>query len=272
MGKNPKTVLVTGAANGIGLEITKFLAENNDIVIATDFSKESLAKLEGAPNIHPIYMDVTNIDTIHEAAKKIASITDSFDCLINNAGIFVGGPMVEVDLKEMEKIVDVNILGVFRVTKVFFPFLYKAKGKIINIGSEAGRFSYPLNGPYSITKYALESFSDSLRRELMFLGMDVIILEIGACATSLLQKTYCDYDNIDQEKSYFTKQLNLVVKTCENELKRGANPKVVAKRIYRLIHKKRTRARYRIKNNKTRRILEFLPTGLVDFAMKKILK
>ncbi|MHA1211872.1 MAG: SDR family NAD(P)-dependent oxidoreductase, partial [Candidatus Heimdallarchaeota archaeon] len=153
------------------------------------------------------------------------------------------------------------------------PLLFKNKGRVVNIGSEAGRIAFPMNGPYSMSKYALEAFSDSLRRELMFYNMKVIHLQIGAINTPLIDETLNAYtEQIDLEKTHYKNLLKIVVNTCEKEKSRCAEPIVVAKSVYKALHKKRPKARKRVKNNKGRRMLEFLPSSLLDFSMKKMLK
>jgi len=273
MAKKAKTVLITGAASGIGLAITEYLAQKGDKVIATDFNKEALAELNGRANITTFYLDVTDSKSISDVKDKISEIAQGLDGLVNNAGMFVGGPLVEMSEKDVEKIMDVNILGVFRVSKILFPLLLENKGRIINMGSEAGRISFPLNGPYSMSKYALEAFSDSLRRELMFLGIKVIHLQIGAVNTEFLKRTYsCYAEDLDIEKTLFPALIEKVIPTCEKEFDTCAEPEDIAKAVYRVLHKKRPKARYKIKNNKGRRLLEFLPSSLIDFAILKMFK
>jgi len=273
MQKKKKTILVTGAASGIGLAITNYLVTQGDYVIAFDINEKALNDMKKSDLITPFVVDVTKISSINKAVEKIKKKFSGLDGLVNNAGIFVGGPLVEVDEKEVEKILRVNVLGPFQITKAVFPLLYEKKGRVINIGSETGRFAYPLAGPYTMSKYAIEAFSDSLRRELMFLDMKVIHFQIGAVNTPLLFDTYsCYNENFDHEKSLFKNQLKIVIKVCENEMKTGADPTHIAKIIHRVLHKRYPRARYKIKNNKLRRFLEFLPTLIVDSAMKRFLK
>jgi len=273
MAKKVKTVLITGAASGIGLAIAEYLAQKGDKVIATDKNKEALAILNGKPNIITFYLDVTDSKSISIVKDKISEIPQGLDGLVNNAGIFVGGPLVEMSEKDVEEIIDVNVLGVFRVSKILFPLLLENKGRIINVGSEAGRISFPLNGPYSMSKYALEAFSDSLRRELMFLGVKVIHLQVGAVNTPMLERTYrCYTEDIDIEKTLLPNLVEKVIPTCKKEFDRCAEPEDIAKVVYRIIHRKRPKARYKIRNNKGRRLMEFLPSSLIDFVLLKMLK
>ena len=165
MRQHNKVILVTGAASGIGLAITNFLVEKGDHVIATDINKEALEPLSHNNSISTFYVDVTDIESVKKAYEKISEKFSAIDGIVNNAGIFVGGPLVELEARAIEKILSVNVLGAFNITKVFFPMLFTTKGRVVNIGSEVGRFAFPLNGPYSMSKFALEAFSDSLRRE-----------------------------------------------------------------------------------------------------------
>ena len=273
MAKSKKFVLVTGAANGIGLAITEYLAEKGDFVFASDIDLETLKKLDGKQNITTVYLDVTDSDSIIKAIEEINKITDGLDVLVNNAGIFVGGPIIEVSEQDIAKIMNVNVVGVHKVTKLLFPLLLKKKGRIINIGSETGRIAFPLNGPYSMSKFALEAFSDALRRELMFLGIKVVHFQVGAMNTPFLERTYCCYtEDIDIEKTLFPNLINSVIPVCEKEQKKSGDPSLVGKKVYKVIHKRRPKARYKIKNNKLRRIVEFLPDSLIDFAMKNMFK
>jgi len=273
MAKEQKTIVVTGAASGIGLAISQYFAEKGDHVFATDINKDALEKMAGIENLTPLFMDVTNTPSLLNAREKIAAVTDGLDGLVNNAGLFIGGPLVEVSEQKMEQIFAVNVLGVYKTTKAFFPLLLQKKGRIVNIGSEVGRLVFPVNGPYSMTKFALEAFSDALRRELMFLGMRVIHLQMGAVNTPLLDTTIRTYSqDFDLEETHFPNLLTRVITSCETEKNRCASPEEVAKIVFRVMYKKHTRARYRIKNNRSRRMLEFFPENMLDRIMFRVLK
>jgi short-subunit dehydrogenase len=272
MAKSRKFVLVTGAANGIGLAITEYLAKKGDFVIASDIDEENLNRLKGRENIATVYLDVRNSESISKAVEEIRKITDGLDVLINNAGVFVGGPLLEVSEQDLAEILKVNVIGVHKVTKLVFPLL-KKNSRIINIGSETGRIAFPMNGPYSMSKFALEAFSDSLRRELMFLDMKVILFQVGAMNTSMLDRTYCCYaEEIDIEKTLFPKLVSSVISACEKEQRKSGDPSLVGKKVYKVIHKRRPKARYKIRNSKLRRMVEFLPDSLIDSAIKNMFK
>ena len=268
MGKGKKTVLVTGAASGIGQAVAEYLAEKGEEIIATDLDTEGLKKYHSKENIHAVFMDVSSNESIEIAHKQIESLTDGIDVLVNNAGIFTGGPLVEMDTEEIENIMNINVLGYVRVTQAFYSLIRNRKGRIINISSEVGRISFPFNGPYSMSKYAIEAFSDSLRRELVKFGIKVVIIQPGAMDTSFIDATKTVYQKYS-ENSEFEDIFSRLIPVLEKE--KYADPLYLAKKIYRIIHSKHPRIRYRIKNNKQRRMLEFLPASWTDFLIRNFM-
>lgn len=262
-----KIVLVTGASHGIGHSITKFLLSRGDVVIPTDLDSIGLKSFENQENSFPIPMDVTNVESIQTAVEKVKQKYGKIDGIVNNAGIFIGGPIVEVELSEYENIFSINVLGYVRVTKAFFPVLRKGS-RIVNVSSEVGRIAFPFNGPYTMTKYAVEAFSDSLRRELTYFDMKVSIIQPGSMQTQLGASTTDSYRHYCKD-SAFEKQINRVWKVLKKE--GYADPIAVAKKTYNALHCKNPKNRYRVKNNRARRVLEFLPARWVDFIIKNVM-
>ena len=136
------------------------------------------------------------------------------------------------------------------------------------MSSEVGRIAFPFNGPYSMSKYAIEAFSDSLRREFQFLGMKVIIIQPGAIRTSLPEITVKNYQKY-MENSDFKEVISRVFKVLETEI--YADPIFVAKKVYKAVHKKKPKLRYKVKNNKQRGFLEYLPASWADFLIKNLI-
>ncbi|MCG3259178.1 MAG: SDR family NAD(P)-dependent oxidoreductase [Candidatus Heimdallarchaeota archaeon] len=268
MKEKSKIVLVTGAAHGIGQAITEYLSQKGDFVIATDYDSEGLVKYNSNEKIHTIIMDVTNQVSIQKAASEVEKLVGGIDCIVNNAGLFIGGPLVEVDFKDFQKIFDVNVLGYLRVTQSFYQLLKSNKGRVVNMSSEVGRIAFPFNGPYSMSKYAIEAFSDSLRREFQFLDMKVVIIQPGAIRTSLPEVTLKNYQKYI-ENSDFQEVISRVLKVLETE--KYADPIFVAKKVYKAIHKKKPKRRYKVKNNKLRGFLVYLPVSWTDFLVKNFI-
>ena len=267
MATKSNTILVTGAAHGIGQAISEYLVERGDTVIAADYDEEGLKKFNNK-NLHPVILDVTDQESIEKALVQVKNLTDGLDALVNNAGLFFGGPLVEVELSDFEKIFNVNVLGYIRVTKTFFPLLKTRKGRVVNLSSEVGRISFPFNGPYAMTKYAVEDFTDTLRREFMFKDMKVIGIQPGAINTSLPEKTVESYGKY-LEQSEFEQEMSRVWGVLDKE--KYEDPKYVAKKVFKAVHKKYPKRKYRVKNNKQRRLLEFLPASWADYIIKKFI-
>lgn len=273
-------VLITGAGNGIGFAITKYFIERGIFVIATDLRVEKLLALPD--DCLAVYrMDVTKDSNIVEIFETIREKYDGIDAIIHSAGIFVGGSLIEVEPSKMEQILNVNILGAYRVNRYFFQLLNNFKSKkiqksvkpkIIHMSSECGRLTaLPFNGPYSISKYGLEAYSDSLRRELSLFNIDVVVIQPGAIATNFESHTVQEY-NQNLEQSVFKRQLQQVVKKTIQEYNTSLHPEKVANLCYQILHKKRPKIRYKIGNNLLRCFLDLLPDHWIDFAIKKYME
>ncbi len=185
--KNKGSILITGASSGIGKYATQILAERGWIVWAgyrSDLDRESLLKLH-SNNILPIKIDVTDIDLILSARKTIKEKGIELKCLINNAGIALGGPLEILEMDEIRKVFEVNVFGLIQMTQTFLPLLRESSGRVINISSVSGLFSVPFLMPYSASKYAVEAISDSLRGELNEQKIKVSIIEPGPIKTSI---------------------------------------------------------------------------------------
>ena len=192
-----KTVVVTGASTGIGWGCAKVLIEKGFRVLGSvrkEADAERLAKEFGG-NFTPLLFDVTDEAAVGRAASATASVlgNEALFGLVNNAGIAVAGPLLYLDADELRRQLEVNVTGQFIVIQAFAPLLAQVSepdqaGRIVMISSVGGRNASPFVGPYNASKFALEGLSESLRRELMLLGIDVIIIAPGAVATPIWDK------------------------------------------------------------------------------------
>ncbi len=164
-------ILITGAGGGIGKAVVRRLLQQGYEVFGCDIRKTDMKHKK----YHGVVMDVTSVESIQEALKTVTKITDRLYAVINTAGIMYTGSLVEENPDRLDKIVDGNLLGMFRVNQIFFPLIEKGHGRILNFSSEYGKyFTSPFSAYYMLTKHAVESYSDGLRRELAFLGIPVI--------------------------------------------------------------------------------------------------
>ena len=200
-----KKIVITGVSTGIGYSSAKILCNSGYFVYGSVRKQEDADKLSSklGDNFQPLIFDVTDLKAISESAEKVQADLipgESIAGLVNNAGVAMGGPVTLIDTDVFRKQFEVNFFGLIDVTKVFLPLLGASKdsqnqGKIINISSVSGRRSLPFMAPYTASKFALEAFSDSLRRELMIYGVDVILIEPGPIKTAIWDKTPDPEDN-----------------------------------------------------------------------------
>ena len=277
-----KNIVITGVNTGIGYSGTKKLIENQYRVFGSVRKEEDGNKLkkEFGENFYPLIFDVRDEDAIKKAVLEVEQIVgdNGIDCLINNSGIALGGPSLHLPIGVFKEQFDVNLFGVISVTNAFSKLLgaYKNSnhtGKIIMVSSVSGKRSYPFVGPYTASKHALEGYSDSLRRELMLYGIDVIIIEPGPIKTAIWDKAPSPDDNpflgTDYEES-----LRIFYKQVIEKGKQGLESDLVGKLIKKIIESTRPKTRYVISANKLRDY--YLPglfsDRLFDKIIAKILK
>ena len=174
-----KAVLVTGASSGIGRNIAETLAAKGYLVYAGARKPEDLAALNRIDNVVAIRLDVTVQSDIDAAVASIRKRGTGLHGLVNNAGVAVVAPMIEVDEEDMRFQMDINVMGPYRVTRAFAPLLIESKGRITTTGSISGTLSVPFLGPYSMSKHAVEAYTDTLAAEMEKFGVKVSVIEPG---------------------------------------------------------------------------------------------
>lgn len=153
------SVLVTGSSTGIGRACALYLSRNGFRVFAGVRKQADGESLQGeASAIEPVILDVINSEQIAQVADLIKQETtaDGLSGLVNNAGIPVAGPLEFIPLDELRRALEVNVVGQIAMTQAMLPMLRAARGRVVNIGSIAGRISTPFMGPYSASKFAME--------------------------------------------------------------------------------------------------------------------
>ncbi len=181
-----RAVLVTGATSGIGLRMTQVLSANGFYVYAGARKASDLARLDAMDNVQSVRLDVNVQEDIDAAVTWVASEGRGLYGLINNAGVAVIGPLVEMSEEDMAFQMNVNVFGPYRVTKAFAPMLIESQGRIMTTGSISGILSAPFLGAYSMSKHAVEAYTDALAAEMAPFGMSVAVVEPGNYRSSIV--------------------------------------------------------------------------------------
>ena len=174
-----KAILVTGASTGIGRNIAKRLASEGYFVYAGARKGRDIEALSQIENIQGVRLDVTIQADIDAAVEAVRDGGRGLYGIVNNAGVGLMGLLAETDESELDFVFNVNVYGPYRIVKAFAPMIVDSKGRISNISSMAGIFSPPTYGVYSMSKHALESFTDSLAFEMGTVGVRLSVVEPG---------------------------------------------------------------------------------------------
>ena len=184
-----KAFLITGASSGIGFDIVKHLSELNHIVYATARKKTDLDNLGSIKNVIPIELDVTKPDHITKAVSLVESNSTGLFGLVNNAGLGGLGGFSTWNEEEFHQIFDVNVYGPWRMSNAFIDLLIESSGRIVNIGSQGGMITDKFFGPYTMTKHALEAYTEALRIELEEHQVKVTIVQPGGIETDIVSNS-----------------------------------------------------------------------------------
>ncbi len=175
-----KAVLITGASTGIGRNMAETLAREGYFVYAGARKDEDLAELDAIDNVMGVRIDVTKQDQVDAAVELVRKEGRGLWAVVNNAGVGTRAPVAAVSDDEIDFVFGVNVTGVVRVTRAFIPLLVESQGRIVTTGSIAGIRSGPGSSVYSMSKHAVEAFTDSLAAEMADAGVEVSVIEPGA--------------------------------------------------------------------------------------------
>jgi NAD(P)-dependent dehydrogenase (short-subunit alcohol dehydrogenase family) len=275
-----KSVAITGVSTGIGWGTTKVLIQKGFRVFGSVRKTQDAERLskEFGENFVPLIFDVTDEPAVQAAAGKVREGLngETLFGLVNNAGIAVAAPLIHMSTDDFRYQLEVNLVSVLIVTKAFVPLLgsdrslHGEPGRIINISSVGGKRGGPFVGPSAASKHGLEGFSESLRRELMLYGIDVIIIGPGPIATPIWDKA----DQVDVSQYAHTDYFEAakrVQKYLVAEGKKGYPPEKVGEVIWQALTTSKPRVRYAIIPGNPINILiqQLLPKRVIDRAIAK---
>jgi NAD(P)-dependent dehydrogenase (short-subunit alcohol dehydrogenase family) len=244
-----RAALITGCSSGIGYATAERLLADGWTVYATARRPETIAGL-AARGATTLALDVTDEGSMSAAVNHVVRAEGAVGVLVNNAGYSQSGAVETVPLDQVRRQFETNVFGAIRMCQLVLPGMRdQGWGKIVNIGSMGGRFTFPGAGNYHATKYALESLSDALRFEVRGFGVDVILIEPGLIVTRFGDVAAGSVDDAGAGDGPY-EQFNRQVATLTADAytgpmaKLGGRPDVVADTIATALAAKRPKARY----------------------------
>ncbi len=278
-----KIIVITGASTGIGRACAVYLDALGYAVYAgvrRDADGDAL-RAAASPRLTPLRIDVTDADSIAAARAVVeaAAAGRGIKGLVNNAGVAVGGPMEFVPLADLRRQLEINTIGQVAVTQAFLPLLRQARGRIVMMGSIAGRMATPFVGPYSASKFALEAITDAFRVELKPWGINIAIVEPGAIATPIWEKGKETTQRVSAELSaeghaLYDGAIAALEAITEDFAKRAVPAERVAKAVAHALLSKRPKTRYLVGNDAHVQavVATIVPDRIADRLVSRLLK
>ena len=270
-----KYALITGAAGGLaGACVEELCKDENWTIFAADITEKGLNDLVERTNdrVIPVVLDITSEESCNACAKVIEEKAGKLDVVVNAAGIHTMSSLVEGNITAtLERMININVLGMVRVNKAVFPLIKEAGGRIINFSSECGwEKPQPFNTPYAITKYAVEAYTIGLRRELNFLDIDVVKIQPGSFKTGMHNQATAGYEKILETTEYYKPVLTVLKPLMSTAMAHPNDKKYLVQTVIKTINSPRPRTNYKCKNTWYLAAINPVPDKLIDFGYKKI--
>jgi NAD(P)-dependent dehydrogenase (short-subunit alcohol dehydrogenase family) len=273
-----RAILVTGASSGIGRHLTSYLADRGHFVYATARKEADLEQLAQIPNVLPVCLDVRQPGQIRAAYELIAQAGRGLYGLVNNAGLGGLGMFSTWTDEELFEIFDVNVFGAHRMTNAFVNLLIEAKGRVVNISSQGGMITSRYYGPYTMTKHALEAYTDALHIELAAYGVWVSVVQPGGILTNIgenslpgiLARFQRAQPPFDEEARQVLESFNQPGETQVDEEESATNrkpssPAIVSEAVYHALFADQPKKRYLVGTKwEGDRVLHALMEKLLD--------
>ncbi len=264
-----KIAAITGCDSGIGKSLASCFAAAGYTAIISYLEQNPF---EDMPQIIAQRLDLRDENQINSFASTINRYCNedrSLEFFINNAGVAMGGPFENLPIETYRMVFEINLFGLMSLTQKILPCLIKSSGRLVVVGSLAGRIALPFLSPYASSKFALEGWCDSVRRELNPLGIRTILLEPGGIATPIWTKALAQDSSFADKK--YEKSLGSFREKFISGGTEGMDTDKATARIFKLITKKRPKARYIISGNNLLSRLELLiPNCVLDSLVAKM--
>ena len=262
-----KTILITGAAGGMGRATVSLFEKSGWRVFALD-----RVAIEEKENITPIVADLTDEESVKNAFESVAKMTDKLDAIIHFAGVYMLDSLVEMSTDAYDRIFDINVRGVYLVNKHFLPLLGKGSRIVITTSELAPLDPLPFTGIYAITKAALDKYAYSLAMELQLLGISVSVLRAGAVETGMLGASTTALDRFCENTKLYScnaKRFKGIVESVES---RCVPPVKIAEKCAHILKKRHPKFAYAINRNPLLLMLNILPKRFQLWVIKQILR
>jgi NAD(P)-dependent dehydrogenase (short-subunit alcohol dehydrogenase family) len=244
-----RAVLITGCSTGIGRATAEHLARTGHLVYATARRAEAIADLEAA-GCRTLALDVTDERSMSDAVERVVAEQGAVGVLVNNAGYSQSGAVETVAMKDVRRQFETNVFGLTRMCQLVLPGMRaQSFGRIVNISSMGGNFTFPGGGVYHATKYAVEAISDALRFEVKNFGVDVVVVQPGFIRTGFSETAAAE---VRAENGPYAAFNAAVARSTMDVYERGliarlgGGPETVAKAIDRAITARSPKIRYRV--------------------------
>ncbi len=275
-----KSVVITGVSTGIGRACAKLLKDKGYRVFGSVRKQADADRLKSelGANFTPLLFDITDEAAVLAASRDVRAALggETLSGLVNNAGIAVPGPVLGLSADEFRHQMDVNVIGPIIATQAFAPLLGAdaqlkgPKGRIVMISSLAGKNGNPLTPAYSASKHAIEGLSESLRRELMLFGIDVIIVAPGPVKTPIWGKGRQDADMSRYQNLPYLPALQKISAYMAHLDSIGLPPENIAEVIYDALTLPKPKVRYQVAPDPMRHLMTaYLPKRMVDRIIAK---
>ncbi|WP_455383533.1 SDR family NAD(P)-dependent oxidoreductase [Salinispira pacifica] len=264
-----KAYLVTGACGGLGSAVTGALARQGAHLFAVDIDRKALLEYREDRAVSAHFVDVADPDTMSGLRAEIEASGTMLDGIVCAAGVYVGGPLLAADVQDYRRAFEINVLGAAAIVREFFPSLRRG-ARIVLVSSESTRVALPFTGPYAISKRALETYADTLRRELLPLGIHVTVIQPGAIKTALLETAARSLHPVAPHPAY-RRGLSSAAAVLAKTAKKGLEPERVAAAIARILAGRRPVRLKRMGNDRARALLSLLPSPLIDRLVRRFL-
>lgn len=265
MSIDKKTVLITGSCGGLGRAAALEFAAAGWTVYAADVK----AFEDGGEDIVPVLMDVTSEESIRSAAETIPGL----DLIIHLAGVYTMDSFIEIPPETLEKMLAVNLMGVYRVNRAFFPKLRENKGGILVVASELAPLDpLPFNGVYSMTKRALDGYAHSLALELDLIGTRVCTVYPGAYGDGMTRAAIRSMELMSAGSKLYPEIADRFRRIVLKEIGSKKPPEALAKRLVRLAAGRKLPFRVFMNNSPKLRLFSALPMRLQAFCLRLLLK